>query len=54
MAICLFIGNLVQFPRFGILCQEKSGNPALEVCMAISSEVLQLIGGLMYGQLGVR
>jgi hypothetical protein len=21
-------GNLVYFPRFGILCQEKSGNPA--------------------------
>jgi hypothetical protein len=32
--LCLF-GNLVAlwniFPRFGILCQEKSGNPAMYV-----------------------
>jgi hypothetical protein len=35
IAICYFLrpfGNLVAiwyiFPRFGILCQEKSGNPA--------------------------
>jgi hypothetical protein len=25
----IFCGNLVYFPRFGILEQEKSGNPAL-------------------------
>jgi hypothetical protein len=24
----IFCGNLVHFPRFGILDQEKSGNPA--------------------------
>jgi hypothetical protein len=27
MAIGQFSGNLVYFPRFGLLCQEKSGNP---------------------------
>jgi hypothetical protein len=26
---CIFCGNFVYFPRFGILYQEKSGNPAL-------------------------
>jgi hypothetical protein len=27
----IFCGHLVHIPRFGILYQEKSGNPALQV-----------------------
>jgi hypothetical protein len=30
MAILYIFGNLVNFPRFGILDQEKSGNPVLD------------------------
>jgi hypothetical protein len=29
LAIWYFSGHLVYFPRFGIMCQEKSGNPDL-------------------------
>jgi hypothetical protein len=29
MATCQFIGSLVYFPHFGLLLQEKSGNPEI-------------------------
>jgi hypothetical protein len=40
-----FSGNLVYFPRFGILCQEKSGNPGADckrrdLCIAAAIRTL--------------
>jgi hypothetical protein len=35
----IFCGILVSFPRFGILCQEKSGNPALESFYDVCGEI---------------
>jgi hypothetical protein len=37
---CIFCGNLVYFPRFGILCQEKSGNPGAPHVKNIAEEGL--------------
>jgi hypothetical protein len=45
MAALYIFGHLVFFPRFGMLHQEKSGNPGLEASLIAQQGGRESIGG---------